>query len=442
VNSLPLILLAAAAILLAASLIIVIQKGAAFKGGAAGKEGFERLGAALESLRRDVLDSQRQGVGELRAEQANEGQRLRAEMGDGFAKLRAEQSENMTALRTEIGSKLAGQAVQNEQKLENIRSTMETRIKSLQDDNAKHLDTMRQTVDEKLQKTLEERIGQSFRNVSEQLAQVYKGLGEMQALASDVGDLKKVLSNVKTKGTMGEIQLEAILEEILPAERYEKQYATIEGSGNRVDFAIKLPGQGDDPVWLPIDAKFPTEDYYNLASAYEGADPAAVELAGKQLDAKIKQFAKSIHDKYVMPPNTTEFAIMFLPIEGLYAEVVRRGLVEALQSGYKISIAGPTTMAALLNSLQMGFRTLAIQKRSGEVWKTLGAIKTEFASFQAILENYQGRMQKANEDLDKLIGVRTRAINRKLREVEALPGEESVALLQIGNDGIGPDGDE
>lgn len=320
----------------------------------------------------------------------------------------------------DINTYLIQSSKSNEDRLNAIRETVEKRLMYLQEDNAKKLDLMRQTVDEKLQKTLEDRISQSFKQVSEQLEAVYKSLGEMKNIGVEVGDLKKVLSNVKTKGILGEIQLGAILEQILSPEQYEENIATIQGSSNRVEFAVKLPGDGDTPIYLPIDSKFPTEDYTRLLEAYESGDKGLIESASKALENTIKAFAKDIHDKYIQVPYTTDFAILFLPIEGLYAEVVRKGLVETLQRLYKINIAGPTTMAALLNSLQMGFKTLAIQKRSGEVWNILAAVKTEFDNFGGILQNAQDKLNKTSEDLDKLIGVRTRSIQRKLKDVSTL----------------------
>jgi DNA recombination protein RmuC len=349
--------------------------------------------------------------------------------------IRAELGANATELRRELSGRLSEQAQEQEQKLENIRQTLDVKldgvretteknIRALTEDNSKQLDRMRETVDEKLQKTLEERIGQSFKLVSEQLEQVHAGLGEMKTLATGVGDLKKVLSNVKTRGILGEIQLGAILEEILSAEQYEENIATKPKSSERVEFAIKLPGDSENVVYLPIDAKFPADAYSSLLDAYDVGDVSAIEAAGKVLDTAIKQAAKTIREKYVEPPATTDFAIMFLPFEGLYAEVVRRGLVEELQSKYHINIAGPTTMAALLNSLQMGFKTLAIQKRSGEVWQVLGAVKVEFEKFAKGLESAQKRLTQAGTEIDNLAGVRTRAITRKLDKLSDLPEPE------------------
>jgi DNA recombination protein RmuC len=323
-------------------------------------------------------------------------------------------------------------SMQSEQKLENIRTTMEQRIAAMQDDNGKKLELMRATVDEKLQQTLEDRISQSFKMVSERLEQVYKGLGEMQTLAAGVGDLKKVLSNVKTRGILGEIQLGAILGEILSPEQYEENIATKQGSSERVEFAVKLPGdETGRPVYLPIDAKFPADGYSKLMEAYDSGNPAAIEAAAILLDRSIKSFAKSINEKYIDPPNTTDFGIMFLPFEGLYAEVVRRGMIETLQREYKINIAGPTTMAALLNSLQMGFKTLAIQKHSSEVWNVLGAVKTEFDKFGAVLSVTQQRLEQAHAELDKLVGARTRKIQSKLRAITSLSDENSRSILKL-----------
>jgi len=326
---------------------------------------------------------------------------------------------------------LANNTLQTEQKLENIRLTIEKRLTSLQEENSKKLDEMRNTVDEKLQKTLEERISKSFNQVSTQLEQVYKGLGEMQNLAIGVGDLKKVLSNVKTRGILVEIQLGAILEQILGPEQYSTNIVTKKGSRNPVEFAVKLPGDENGPVYLPIDSKFPLEDYNLLNDAYDRGNKVEIELLAKVLESKIKVFAKDIHDKYISVPDTTDFGILFLPIEGLYAEVVRRGMVESLQRDYKIIIAGPTTMAALLNSLQMGFKTLAIQKRSGEVWNILAAVKTEFDSFGDVLALTQNRLEQAHSELDKLVGVRTRKIQSKLRTVTTLDENTKNSILEI-----------
>lgn len=305
----------------------------------------------------------------------------------------------------------------NNDKFEHMRTLLDEKMSQLQSDNNKKLDEMRFVVDEKLQDTLEKRISKSFQLVSERLEQVYLGLGEMKTLANGVGDLKKVLSNVKTKGILGEIQCGAILEEILAPSQYECNVMTKKGSRSVVEFAVKLPSDGVHPVYLPIDSKFPSEPYFRLLSAYEGNDSQVILAATKQLEAAIKANAKEIHDKYIDVPNTTEFGIMFLPFEGLYAEVVRRGLVETLQRDYKINIAGPTTMAALLNSLQMGFKTLAIQKQTSEVWEVLGSIKSEFDKFASVLENTQSKLDLAQKELDQLVGVRTRQIQKRLARV-------------------------
>jgi len=312
---------------------------------------------------------------------------------------------------------------------EQLRETLDARMKEMRAENEKQLAEIRSTVDEKLQQTLEDRISRSFKDVSERLEQVYKGLGEMQTLASGVGDLKKVLSNVKTRGILGEIQLGAILEQILSPDQYETNVATVSGSKNVVEFAVKLPGAEDGKcVYLPIDSKFPTDAYYNLSDAYESGDPQAVSACGSVFERRLTDFAKDIHDKYVSPPDTTDFAVMFLPTEGIYAEAVKRGMPEKL-SELRISIAGPTTMAALLNSLQMGFRTLAIQKRSSEVWEILQAVKTEFGKFEDALQKVQARLESANKDLDSLVTTRTKAIRRKLRDVGELPADEAEKLI-------------
>ena len=336
----------------------------------------------------------------------------------------------------------------NEQRFEQLRLAVEARLGAMQADNASKLEEMRKTVDEKLHATLEQRLGDSFKLVSECLEQVHKGLGEMQTLAAGVGDLKKVLTNVKTRGTWGEVQLEALLDQVLTAEQYEKNVVTRPNSNERVEFAIRLPGRGmgdddkrpvwlpidgrsDDgqPVWLPIDAKFPMEDYQRLVDAQERADPIAVEVAAKALEMRLRDEAKKIRDKYVEPPYTTDFAILYLPTEGLYADVLRRpGLADALQRDYRISIAGPTTLAALLNSLQMGCRTLAIEKRSSEVWGVLGAIKTEFGKFGEVLEATRKKLEQATKSIESA-GVRTRQIERKLKGVEALPAIEAQVRL-------------
>lgn len=328
------------------------------------------------------------------------------------------QSQNDRAIQLE--QRLHSFSTDNVQSLENIRRSVDEKLESIRRENLRQLDEMRQTVDEKLQKTLEEKMNKSFSLVNERLEQVYKGLGEMQTLAVGVGDLKKVLSNVKTRGILGEIQLGAILSEILTKKQYEENIATKKGSKNVVEFAIKLPSDGAGTVYLPVDSKFPGDTYSALRDAVESCNKQRIESAQKALVQRIKGEAKDIHDKYIDPPNTTEFAIMFLPFEGLYSEVVNMGLVEVLQREYKVNIAGPSTMAALLNSLQMGFKTLAVQKRSAEVWKILGGVKTEFDKFNDVLVMTQQRLDQANKELDKLVGVRTRQIQRQLKDVESV----------------------
>ena len=319
--------------------------------------------------------------------------------------------------------------IRNERKMEEMRQTMENRLSEIRSDNEKKLEQIRETVDEKLQKTLDERMSQSFKEMAENLERMYTSLGEMQKLAGDVSDLKNVLSNVKTKGILGEVQLKAILDEILAREQYEENVEVVPNSNQRVEFAIKLP-KDDHPVYLPIDSKFPLEPYQQLLDAYEKNDPAEIAAAYKVLEARIKVEAKSIHDKYIEVPYTTDFAILFLPFEGLYSEAVNRGLVEVLQREYHINIAGPSTMAALLNSLQMGFKTLAIEKRSSEVWQVLGSVKSEFDKFADSLAIAQQKLNQANKQLDELAGVRTRAIQRKLKDVQRLedkPSKEELA---------------
>lgn len=324
-------------------------------------------------------------------------------------------------------------AQQTSQNLENIRATVEVRLKTLTEGNEKKLDAMREMVDQKLQKTLDEKLRQSFSMVSERLEQVYKGLGEMQNLAVGVGDLKRVLTNVKTRGMLGEVQLKSILDELLTSEQYLENVATRLGSAERVEFCICLPGDGAKHVLLPIDAKFPVEAYTSLVDAYDTSDVALIEAAQKNLEKVIRGFAKDISTRYIEPPHTTDFAVMFLPTESLFAEVVRRGLSQRLQQEYKIMVAGPTTMAALLNSLQMGFRTLAIQKRSSEVWQVLSSVRGEFDNFGKSLTQTQTRLRQAQEELETLVGVRTRKIQLRLRTIEqSLPvsGEDNKISLE------------
>lgn len=341
------------------------------------------------------------------------------------------QSESRALLEqlTQFENRLSTFSQQSTRALEDVRASMERQLSIIRQENSAKLDEMRQTVDEKLQKTLNDRMTESFRLVNDRLEQVYRGLGEMQSLAQGVGDLKKVLSNVKTRGILGEVQLGAILEDILTPEQYCKNVATVPGSRNVVEYAVKLPAEDGSFIWLPIDAKFPGDSYAALRDAYDSGDQAAIQAAVRQLLLTVRMEAKDIREKYLCPPETTEFGILFLPFEGLYAEVVNRGMVETLQREYRVNIAGPSTMAALLSSLQMSFRTIAIQRRSGEVWNILGGVKTEFDKFADALTMTQTRLEQASSELDKLVGVRTRQIQRKLRGVASLPEEQSAALF-------------
>jgi DNA recombination protein RmuC len=337
------------------------------------------------------------------------------------------QNSQIDGLRKTIDDNLG--RVQDQQRLsaKETRDTLEQRLDRLQQDNAAKLEQMRQTVDEKLHATLEKRLSESFKQVSERLELVHKGLGEMQTLAAGVGDLKRVLSNVKARGVLGETQLAALLEQVMAPEQYEKNVATRPGSNARVEFAIKLPGRdGDGPVLLPIDAKFPIEDYQRLQAAQEAGDKAALEMAEKALEARVKLEAKTIAEKYVEPPHTTDFALLYLPFEGLFGEVLRRpGLFELIQRQFRVTICGPTNLLAYLNSLQMGFRTLAIQQRSSEVWKVLGTVKSEFGRFAEVLANTKRQLQTVANTIDQA-EVRTRQIERKLKDVEVLPGAEEL----------------
>jgi len=348
----------------------------------------------------------------------------RNETAESAKRQREELTGSFKGLREEITLSLKTSADTFEKKSEILRQSVEEKLKSIQEDNNLKLEKMRATVEEKLQGTLEKRLGESFKLVSERLEQVHKGLGEMQTLATGVGDLKKVLTNVKSRGTWGEVQLGALLEQILTADQYEKNVATKPGSQELVEFAIKLPGKtGDkkDLVWLPIDAKFPTEDYQRLIEAQEKGDIVAVESTSKQLEDRIKACAKDISTKYLNPPHTTDFGILFIPTEGLFAEVLRRpGLTEVLQRLYRITVAGPTTLGAMLNSLQMGFRTLAVEKRSSEVWSLLGAVKNEFEKYGEILDKVQKKLNEASNQIDTATR-KTNTITRRLRNVETMP---------------------
>lgn len=374
----------------------------------------EALERALERAERGM----REEIARNRQETGTQARSLREEVAGALAAMGGAQAEQFARLT-------AG----TDQKLEAVRTVVDQRLRALQEDNAGKLDQMRRTVDEQLQGTLEKRLGDSFRVVSDRLEQVYRGLGEMQALATGVGDLKKVLTNVRTRGTWGEVQLGTLLAEVMAPEQYQQNVATT-GTAERVEFAIKLPGaDGGPPVWLPIDAKFPQEDYLRLVEASERGDAAEVEICSKQLEQRIAQCARDIREKYIAPPATTDFGVMYLPTESLYAEVLRRpGLVETLQRDWRITVTGPTTLAAFLNSLRMGFRTLAIQQRSSEVWELLAAVKTEFARYAHVLDRLKKKLQEASNTVDKGL-TRTRAIERKLRDVEALPSGEAATLL-------------
>lgn len=364
----------------------------------------------------------REEIGKNREELAREARESRQELADTLNKVGGSLNQQMAAL---TGS--------NDQKLERMRGTIEQRLQSIQTENAQKLDQMRATVDEKLQSTLEKRLGESFNQVRKQLEDVHRGLGEMQSLATGVGDLKRVLTNVKARGTWGEVQLGAMLEQVLSREQYDTNVPT-KAEGERVEFAIKLPGRGEDAaevVWLPIDAKFPLEDYQRLMEAQERIDQAGAEVAGKQLETRIKQCAKVIRDKYIGPPKTTDFGILFLPNEGLFAEAVRRtGLADFVQRECRVVLAGPTTLWSILNSLQMGFRTLAIEKRSSEVWRVLGAVKTEFGKFGDLLDGVKRKLEQASSNIEDAAR-KSRTIEKKLRGVQELPPPEAAAMLPV-----------
>jgi DNA recombination protein RmuC len=400
------------------------------------QDDFESLGSKQERVEKVIKDEMTAN----RKETAHSAQQARQELGSALKSssesLQQRMVENIRMQKDQLDSfsqQLMAMAKLNEEKLEAMRQTMESQLKAIQEDNTKKLEQMRATVDEKLQTTLEKRLGESFKQVSDRLEQVYKGLGEMRTLATGVGDLKKVLTNVKTRGTWGEIRLSHILEQILTPDQYGVNVATKKNSNDRVEFAIKLPGQNVDKekiVWMPIDSKFPQEDYQRLMDAQETADKELAEKSIKNLEMRVKAEAKHIKEKYLDPPHTTDFGIMFLPVEGLYAEVLRRpGLCDTLQRDYRIVVAGPTTLAALLNSLQMGFRTLAIEKRSSEVWELLGVVKTEFGKFGDVLAKTKKKLQEASNTIDQA-EVRTRTIERNLRKVQEVPARESVELIE------------
>ncbi len=389
------------------------------------KDRSQSLENEIRTLRNDVITAEQTATQQTNTTITN----LINGIDNRMANQAKNELEQLETMRKTLDEKITRLRTENTQQLEAMRNTLDEKSTQLRSENNRQLDEIRKTVDEKLQSTLEERISRSFQTVSERLEEVYKGLGEMKTLANGVGDLKKVLSNVKTRGILGEIQLNAILAEILSPDQYETNVATVPGSRNVVEFAIRLPGGDEGAVYLPVDSKFPLETYQALLDARESGEQLQIQAATNALIQRIKGEAKDIRDKYVSPPHTTDFAILFLPIEGLYAEVVQLGMIEELQRTYHVNIAGPTTMAALLNSLQMGFRTLAVQKRSVEVWNVLGAVKTEFAKFEQTLTSTQRKLDQAYRELDTLVGTRTRVINRKLRSVSALSPDESENYL-------------
>jgi DNA recombination protein RmuC len=493
------IILVAAVAVLAVALVIalVILMKAATRSDEGGR--FDELGGRVADAAQTQARAYERLEREVRGEIAETARQSRAELGGGFAQVQQTLAAQLTSIATVQSNQIDGFAQQlvkltesnaqqldavrqslqlqaqqardeqgttlkrfgdtlalqlsqlteaNDRRFAEVRATIEQRLKDIEANNATKLDEMRRTVDEKLHATLEHRLGESFKLVSDRLEQVHRGLGEMQTLAAGVGDLKKVLTNVKTRGTWGEVQLEALLEQLLTPDQYAKNVATVPKSSERVEFAIKLPGrleaqggQGTmEPVWLPIDAKFPREDYERLIDAQDRADPAAVEEASRALEARVRNEARTIAEKYVSPPHTTDFALLFLPTEGLYAEILRRpGLTDLLQRDYRVTIAGPTTLTALLNSLQMGFRTLAIEKRSSEVWQVLGAVKTEFGKFGDVLAKTKSQLETVTRSIEAAER-RTRVMSSKLREVEALPGEQANGLL--GDALSGADADE
>ncbi len=385
----------------------------------------------LQAQAGDLARTQNEQTAALRGAVAQQLGAARDAQDAATQRLGAAQTEALARLGSTLAEQLRGLSEANERRLGELRQSVEGRLQALQAGNEAKLEQMRATVDEKLHATLEQRLGESFKQVAERLEQVHKGLGEMQGLARDVGALNRVLTNVKTRGIYGEVQLAGLLEQVFTPEQYATNIATVPGSNERVEFAIRLPGQRADgvPLWLPIDAKFPREDYERLVDAQERADAAAAEVAAKAIEMRLRQEAKTIRDKYVAPPHTTDFAILFLPTEGLYAEALRRpGLLEALQREHKVMLVGPTTLLATLTSLQMGFRTLALEKRSAEVWEVLGAVKTEFSKFGEVLAKTKKKLDEASSTIEAA-GVRTRAMARSLKSVEALPEGRSRQLL-------------
>ena len=405
------------------------------------REAVDRRLGENAALLQQQLEAFGRRLTDFGAAEADTSLKTRAELAQAFRDLRdslqkqAAETADAQRRQQEAATAQAGALSDRlDRKSEELRATVEGKLTQLQADNTAKLEEMRRTVDEKLQGTLEKRLGESFKQVSERLEQVHQGLGEMQQLATGVGDLRRMLTNVKTRGTWGEVQLAALLEQMLHPGQYEANVAPVPGSADRVEFALKLPGRDPAalPVWLPIDAKFPSEDYDRLAAAAERGDSEQVALAAKALGARVKDQARTIAAKYISPPHTTDFALLFLPTEGLYAEVIRQpGLAEAIQREHRVIVAGPTTLAALLNSLQVGFRTLAIEQRASEVWQVLGAVKTEFGKFGDTLDAVQRKLESATKEIERT-GVRSRAIERKLRDVEALPAGEAQRVLPEG----------
>ena len=393
------------------------------------------LSPMLGDLRDDVREDTARGLErlerELRTELSEMARGSRSESGQQMLRFQQQLSTQLTSIATVQQQQLAQMSEANERRLADVRATLEQKLRDIEANNAAKLEEMRRTVDEKLHATLEQRLGESFKLVSDRLEQVHRGLGEMQMLAQGVGDLKRVLTNVKTRGTWGEVQLAMLLEQILTPDQYAKNVETVASSGARVKFAIRLPGRevAGSPVWLPIDAKFPKEQYERLIDAQERGDVDGVNAASRELEVAVRREAQTIAEKYLAPPATTDFAILFLPTEGLYAEVLRRpGLTDMLQREFRVTVAGPTTLTALLNSLQMGFRTLALERRSSEVWEVLGAVKTEFGKFGEVLAKTRDTLVRAARNIEQA-EVRTRQMERKLRTVEALPGEIAEQLL-------------
>ncbi len=397
-------------------------------------DSFEKAQERTERAVKEEVAQNRTELGNASREQRQELSEAFKGFGNAVIQRIGEQAHSQKGQLESMSIAIARLSESVEKRLDDVKLSLESRLKNIHDDNAKQLEQMRQVVDEKLQGTLEKRLGESFRLVSERLEMVHKGLGEMQALATGVGDLKKVLANVKTRGTWGEVQLGALLEQVLTPEQFATNIATKEGA-ERVEFAIKLPGQGaekDEPLYLPIDAKFPLEDYQRLIEAQERADTEAIELAGRQLESRVKACAYDICSKYINPPKTTDFAILFLPIEGLFAEVIRRiGLLDAIQRECRVVVAGPTTLWCILSSLQMGFRTLAIQRRSGEVWNLLAAVKTEWTRYGDILDAVQKKINQASETIEKA-RIRSRAVGKRLKDVQELPAGEATTFLHNG----------